>query len=358
MRIVAFTRYGPRAASTRQRFVQYFPALHDAGFCIEHHALLGDDYVASLSSGEPYPKRKVANAYAKRLAQLPRARRADLVWIYAELLPYAPALIERLATAGKAVVYDFDDAFFHSREGSGNALVRSLFGDKYARLIAHADACVCGNTYLLDYAVRYCANSVVIPTVVDTSRYTPAPTEAARPLTIGWIGSPSTWTNVRPLLPALRDLASSHGMRVRAVGAGRSAEADRFPGLELVDWSESTEIAEVQSMDIGIMPLLDLPFQRGKSGYKLIQYMACGLPVVASPIGVNAEIVKDGINGFLASSEGEWRAALESLAESARLREALGAEGREQVVRYFSLASKAPMLVELFRDLTGGRRTA
>lgn len=351
MRVAAFTRYGSQAASTRQRFVQYFPALQAAGIEVEHHALLGDDYMASLVAGEPYPKGKVASAYARRLAQLATARDADAFWVYVELLPFLPALAERLAAAGKKIVYDFDDAFFHAYDQSGNPVVRTLLGDKHASLLRHAAACVCGNEYLRGFAARFCPNSLVVPTVVDTDRYQPAPARAERQLTIGWIGSPSTWCGVQPLLPLLAETCARHQARFLVIGAGKQALADRFAGMESREWSEASEIADIQAMDLGIMPLLDRPFERGKSGYKLIQYMACGLPVVASPIGVNAEIVKEGSNGFLAATGQQWREALSLLLERPDLRASLGTAGRRQAELNFSLASQAPRIVSLFQSL-------
>jgi glycosyltransferase involved in cell wall biosynthesis len=168
---------------------------------------------------------------------------------------------------------------------------------------------------------------------------------------IGWIGSPTTWANMRPLLPVLQDLASGGRVRIRVIGAGAQAGSDAFPGLELVEWSEATEVAEVQNMDIGIMPLLDLPFQRGKSGYKLIQYMACGLPTVASPVGVNSEIMIEGETGFLASSAEEWRAALVRLLGDESLRERTGTAGRRRAETDYSLAVHGPRLVALMQSV-------
>lgn len=349
MRVTAFTRYGPLAASTRQRFLQFFPALRAAGIEVECHALLDDDYVAGLATGEPYPRSKVAHAYADRLGQLLGSRGSDLFWVYAELLPFVPALAERLATLGKPIVYDFDDAFFHSYDQSGNPLVRGLLGGKHASLLRHAAACGCGNAYVRDFAVRHCPNSIILPTVVDTAIYRPAARKHAGPVTIGWIGSPSTWPNVRPLLPLLAELVASRGIRLRVVGAGQAAMRDRFDGLELIDWTEAGEVGDVQAMDIGIMPLADKPFERGKSGYKLVQYMACGLPVVASPVGVNREIVGEDA-GFLASSEGDWRAALTRLIDGPDLRRRLGQAGRAKAETFYSLASQAPRLVALLQS--------
>jgi glycosyltransferase involved in cell wall biosynthesis len=350
VKITAFTRYGPRAASTRQRFLQYFPALREAGIEVEHFALLGDDYVAGLVTGEAYPRRRVLADYGRRIGQLRASRDSDLFWVYADLLPYLPAAIERLASLGKRIVYDFDDAFFHSYDHSPNPLIRLGLGGKHAAQLKRAAGCICGNDYIRDFVAQYCDRSILLPTVVDTDAYRPAAGEHSAPVTIGWIGSPSTWRGVQLILPLLKDIVAEQGARFLVVGAGRAAEADGFAGMEFRDWTEPTEIADVQSMDIGIMPLLDRPFERGKSGYKLIQYMACGLPVVASPIGVNRKIVEDGLNGYLAASEADWRESLARLIAQPDLRQRLGQAGRARAVHDYSLASQAPRL----RDFLAG----
>jgi glycosyltransferase involved in cell wall biosynthesis len=273
------------------------------------------------------------------------------MWVYSDLFPYFPAFLERFfSSRQRPIVYDLDDAFFHQYDDSASPLVRGFLGGKFASLHDRASACCCGNGYLREYAARYCSNSVVIPTVVDTAVYKPLAQKPGKgPVVIGWIGSPTTWPNVRPLLPLLQHLCAEQDVCVRVVGAGPAAERDRFPGLELVEWNEATEVAEVQRMDIGIMPLFDGPFERGKSGYKLIQYMACGLPVVASPVGVNREIVIESENGFLATDELEWRDALTRLISDPAMRFRLGSVGRSIAEAKFSVASQAPRLVEILK---------
>lgn len=192
---------------------------------------------------------------------------------------------------------------------------------------------------------------MILPTVVDTDAYTPLSGARAAPLTIGWIGSPSTWRFVRPYLPLLSELVRDYGIRVRVVGAGVAAEVDSFDGLDLIEWTEATEIDEVRRMDIGIMPLPDEPWARGKSGYKLIQYMACGLPVIASPVGVNSEIVVGGVSGVLATDFAQWEAALRQLIGSAELRADMGREGRARAIERYSLQSQAPRLIAAFRSV-------
>jgi glycosyltransferase involved in cell wall biosynthesis len=350
MRVAAFTKYDREAASTRQRLLQFVPSLKAAGFTIEHYPLLGDDYVRGLVTGRRPPAMAIATSYWRRFRQLLAARDCDLIWVYAELFPWLPAAFETLALrAGKPIIYDMDDAFYVPYEG------KPLLEGKLEPLLRAAAACTCGNEFLRDYASRFCERSIVVPTVVDTDIYRPAARSISGSLTIGWIGSPSTWANVRPLLPLLRQLRAERGIRVRVVGAGAAAEDDRFAGLDLVDWSEATEVAEVQRMDIGIMPLIDRPFERGKSGYKLVQYMACGLPVVASPVGVNAEIVADGASGFLATSPDEWRQALIRLLDDPGLRQDMGRAGRERAEQSYSLASQAPRVVALFESVAAER---
>jgi glycosyltransferase involved in cell wall biosynthesis len=353
MRIIAYTKYDREAASTRQRFLQYAPALASAGIELEHRPLLGNEYVRSLATDQRFSRWEVAKGYAGRLRELLVSRRAgDVLWVHAELFPYLPASVERLVfRTGVPVVYDWDDATFIPYQRHGNHLVRELLGHKFEQVLSSAAAATCGNAYLRDYCGRFCDRSLVVPTVVDTDVYRPIEKDGA-PLTLGWIGSPSTWANVRPLLPTIDRFCHKHGASFRAVGAGKAAQHDRFEGLELVDWSEVTEVGEVQRFDIGIMPLIDAPFERGKSGYKLIQYMACGLATVASPVGVNSEIVRDGESGFLVNHPGEWALALTRLASDAALRRRMGAVGRSRAVAHYSLASQAPVLVELFRSLS------
>ena len=160
-------------------------------------------------------------------------------------------------------------------------------------------------------------------------------------------------------MPLLADLCREGNVRFSAVGAGAGAEADWFDGLDFTPWSEAGEIAAVQLMDIGIMPLPDAPWARGKCGYKLIQYMACGLPVVASPVGVNSDIVEVGVSGLLATDTGQWRTALTRLIDDSALRAAMGAAGRRRAVESYSLQSHAPRLVEIMRGAVGatGRTT-
>ena len=198
-------------------------------------------------------------------------------------------------------------------------------------------------------ADRFSHHTEIVPTVVDTTKNVPSSQrrDEAQPIVVGWIGSPSTWTFVQPVMPILQRLSEELNLIIRVVGAGRPpAPSFRF---EFVEWSEDTEISALQSMDIGIMPLPDDPWARGKCGLKLIQYMACGLPVIASPVGVNCDLVEEGVNGLLASNERDWEAAIRRLVASSTLRANLGARGRKKVVDGYSLHVYGPRLAALVR---------
>jgi glycosyltransferase involved in cell wall biosynthesis len=353
MRVLAFTRYGRDAASTRYRLLQFLPALEEAGIEVDVHPLLEEGHMQRLVEGGRPGWTSTLARYGQRLSTLASERRPELIWVYSDLFPYLPAALETLAMPGGVpVIYDWDDAFHIAYRDGRFPGAGPILAGKFGQLFRRAAAVTCGNAYLRDYAEQYCPRSIVIPTVVDTELYVPAPPTESK--VIGWIGSPSTWGNVRPLFGLLARLHQSTGVRIRAIGAGSAAEVDRFEGLDLIPWREETEIAEVRDFDIGIMPLLDRPFERGKSGFKLIQYMACAHPVVASPVGVNETIVRHCENGFLARSEAQWDLALRTLLSDPVLCRRLGEEGRRTAVQDYSLASQAPRLVDLFRETGGG----
>jgi glycosyltransferase involved in cell wall biosynthesis len=354
MKIALLTKYGDLAASTRQRFNQYSPFLEEAGFDLIPRPLLDDAYLTDLYSGGRRRLGHVAARYFDRLRWLLSKPNVDVIWLHCELFPYLPGVVEKLARwPGKSIVFDYDDSIFHNYDLHSNRLVRASLGRKLQATLGGADIAFCGNAYLANYARPLCARTEIVPTVVDLNTYTQRPkTIQASVPNIGWIGTPSTWTDyMEPMMPLLAKTAEVKGARIIVVGADRTAAA--HPLLDNLPWTEETEVARIHDMDIGIMPLTDTPWARGKCGYKLIQYMACGLPVVASPVGVNSEIVEHGVNGFLAETDAEWRDALFTLISSPELRQKMGAAGRKKVEEKYSLQVQGPRLARLLVEVAG-----
>lgn len=341
LRVLAFMKYGPAAAATRHRLKQYEPFLAAHGVTVEHDYLLDDSYVAALAAGKRKPWATVAASYVRRLAVLARRRDFDVAFVHAELFPGLP-LDHLAAVIGKPVVYDLDDALYLQH-------AQGRFPGKLRRLWRQAH-CIAGNEFLAAEMGKHARSCAVIPTTVDTDIWKPAARCNVKPV-IGWIGSPSTWEYVEPLLPAIWKAMAKHDAVFRVFGAGERAR--RHGWIEVRDWSADTEVAAVQGMDIGIMPLPNSDWARGKCGFKLIQYMACGLPTIASSVGMNREIVVDGETGFLASREDEWAAALDALLTNAALRQRMGWAGREVAVDRYSLQSQAPRVIEVFRRAGG-----
>lgn len=326
------------------RFAQYVPNLRESGIEVELAPLLRDDYLVRLYAGRPVAWGQILRDYAGRLFRLVKARSFDLLWIEKELFPELPAWFEKLLRmSGVRYVVDYDDAIFHNYDLSSSPL-RKMLSQKIDVVMRCASLVVCGNEYLAERARRAGAARVeILPTVVDLERYPLAGKHEARELVVGWVGSASTAKYLDIVVPSLVQLASERPVRLRVIGARYEA-----PGLtvECRAWSEADEADQIREFDIGIMPLVDSPWERGKCGYKLIQYMACGIPVIASPVGVNRTIVEDGVNGFLAASPEEWGDALRTLGGDAARRSAMGARGRQAVEQRYSLQVAAPRLAQ------------
>ncbi|MGJ0392711.1 MAG: glycosyltransferase family 4 protein [Methylocystis sp.] len=352
IRVAQLTKYGPLAASTRQRFHQYQPYLAAAGCDVELWPLLSDEYLSGIYSGNGRDPRHILSGYADRAKRIFSSENVDLLWVHCEVFPYLPSIFESLIQLPKKpIVFDYDDAVFHNYDLHRNSIVRMLLGGKLKSVLSAAEIAFCGNKYLENYARKYCRATEIVPTVLNTETFSPGRSSSNRAhAQIGWIGTPSTWAEyMAPMMPILASVSKAEGARIAAVGAGKAAPP--HPLLDNLPWSEETEVARIQDMDIGIMPLTDAPWARGKCGYKLIQYMACGLPVIASPVGVNAEIVEHGVNGFLATTEAEWREALVTLLGNQELRRRMGAEGRRKVETQYSLQAWGPRVAGMLKEV-------
>lgn len=351
LRVLLLTRYGALGASSRLRAYQYLPYLRSLGLQVSTFPFFPDSYQEDLYTGRSRRWGKVAAAYLLRLWRLLRAPAFDLVWIEYELLPWLPAFGERLL-AGLQIPYvvDYDDAIYHRYELHPSAVVRLLLGKKIDVVMSRAAVVIVGNDYLAKRARSAGAKRVeCLPTVVDIDRYPVAAPTNGTVLIVGWIGSPGTVKYLSLVRPVLADLVRAGNARLVVVGP-RELPFGGVPA-EVRPWSETTEVADILRFDVGIMPLPDEPWERGKCGYKLIQYMACGRPVIASPVGANRQIVEEGVNGFLARTDDEWRAAFHSLAAAPELRRRLGLAGRQKVEAQFTTRVTAPRLAAILSSV-------
>jgi GT2 family glycosyltransferase/glycosyltransferase involved in cell wall biosynthesis len=348
--VLALTRYPRQGASSRTRFLNYLPALKAAEIDVTVSPFFDEAYLPGLYGGKRPRPVALLKCYWRRLKALRKARSFDAIWIEKEALPWAPAGAELLTMRGVPFVLDFDDAWFHRYASHRTWLVRHLLGSKFETLVKRARLTVVGNDSLADWAHKAGAREILqqpTPVPLAADQPTPSPTTGG-PLHIGWIGTPTTAaTYLHPLLPMLAGMIQEGWASVTIIGA----QGDDYSkiGATVLPWDEAREVEQLQSFDVGIMPLTDDPWSRGKCAYKLLQYMAVGLPVVASPVGMNCQVVQPGINGFLADSQEEWRKSLLRLAKDPALRRQMGETGRAIVAKDYSLEAVTPRLVNAFR---------
>lgn len=349
MRVLLLTRYGRMGPSSRLRSYQYLPYLAGQGIEVTAAPLLDDEYLKNLYGGRSRRAEAIAASYWHRLGLVVHHRRFDLIWIEKELFPWLPGWVEEwLAARGIPYVVDYDDAVFHRYDQHPNPLIRAMLGRKLDKVMRGAALVITGNDYLAERARGAGARRVeYLPTVVDLNRYPLVPRRKGSGFIVGWIGSPTTAKYLQVVQPAIRELAVDGQTRLVSVGSGPI----NLPGvpLEIRSWAEDTETAEISEFDVGIMPLTDGPWERGKCGLKLLQCMAVGRAVVASPIGANRKIVEEEVNGFWASTTEEWIRALETLRDQPDLRERMGLAGRRKVEAEYSLQAAAPRLAELLK---------
>lgn len=308
--------------------------------------------------GRTSPVRKAAvaaRALGRRLRSLAARPAPDVWFVQREAFFLGNHWAEWLARRRAPVVFDFDDAIWIRTTSAANSRYSWLKNvGKIPRIVGLADIVLAGNQYLADWASTYSRRVHVIPTVVDTDHFTPpAERPEGRPVTIGWSGSASTLEHLRPLLPVLERVGRRFGRGVEFRVMGDPSFRHEPLRLRGEAWTPADEVALLQRMDIGIMPLPDDAWARGKCGLKGLVAMSVGAATVMSPVGVNREIVRDGENGCLASTDDEWYETLCRLVETPDLRARLGRAGRETVVTRYSVAAWADTEARLLFEAAG-----
>jgi glycosyltransferase involved in cell wall biosynthesis len=342
----------------RFRIEQWEPLLKEKGVEITYSPFETEELRRILyQSGNNLPKiQAVMRNIKRRRSELDTVKNYDLVYLFREAALLGPAWFERrIARSGAPMVFDYDDAVFVAYRSPSNGYLSYLkFPNKtgeICRLSAHVMA---GNQYLADYAKRFNQNVTIIPTTIDTEKYQMIEKRPdSEVLTIGWSGSFSTVQHLDTIRTALQELAKGEKFRLRVIGTPKYELSG--VNTDALEWRSETEIDDLRKIDIGIMPLPDEAWSKGKCGLKALQYMALGIPTVCSPVGVNSAIIQDGENGFLADGKDEWIEKLKKLLHSFELRKKLGAAGRKTVEEGYSAKSQAPRVFDVFESVVKKR---
>ncbi len=349
-RLLCATRYGSLGASSRLRIAQYIPYLQRAGFKVTPRAFLPDRYLTALYSGK---SRVVASAsaYLHALGAARAARQHDMLWIEKEYLPWMPYWLERRVIGATPYILDFDDAWALRYEQSRFSPVRLMLGGKFRHLLRGAALTIVANETLHQWALAEGAGRVLLlPTVVDLGHYPPKPPPTGV-FTIGWIGTPLTANYLKLIAGPLRRLAAEAPLKLLIIGAP-DARIEGVP-CENAAWSAETEAALISRCHAGIMPLPDDDWANGKSGFKLIQYMAAGRAAVGSAVGANNQIIVHGETGYLAQTQDDWLSYLGTLRDDPARAEAFGAAARIRVEQNYSLDVTAPVLIREIEAIAG-----
>jgi glycosyltransferase involved in cell wall biosynthesis len=323
---VGFLIHGLDVSSCRYRVLQYFPYLKDHG--IETSVLF-------------YPRTWFARVQFPRLL-----KELNLLYIHRKL--FHPLEFWLIRKKARKIIYDFDDALMYRSSGprGPHSISRRT---KFAYMARRVDTLVAGNQFLQSEALPYNSHVEIIPTSIDLSHYgVMNKFHPEGPLIIGWLGSSSTLKYLKLLMPTLEALYQHYPHFQLKIVCDQFLESPILPVIQK-RWSLDEEEADLKSFDIGIMPLVDDLWSRGKCGLKILQYYGAGVPAVVTPVGINRDIVKDGVNGFWARHEEEWKDRLLRLIQDGTLRREMGLRGRETVKNEYSLEANGPRILAVLQ---------
>jgi glycosyltransferase involved in cell wall biosynthesis len=341
----------------RLRIEAWAPYLEKHGwkvdfFCFEDDALHDVVYQRGHMAAKTIG---MIRCWFAQLWRILRRGEADVIFVFREAALIGPAVLERLAVRdGTPMIYDVDDPIFIPVRSPTSGWFSLLkFAGKSHRLFRMSSTTITVNEPLAEYARQFAADVVVVPNAVDMVRYAVRPPATERARVLGWIGSHSTVGNLDLIAGALRSLTASRGAVLRLIGA----DAPDLPGVDIDfrPWSAETEVADLLTCDVGLSPVPPSEESPYKTFYKTLQYMAVGLPVVASPRGSNRDLIEHGVTGFLAETNGEWIAAIDRLLADSKLREEMGRAARERVVARVSADNVLPQITSVFEAAAAKR---
>lgn len=343
-----------RSPSQRYRFEQYLPYLQEQGFHFTFSYLLNEKG-DSLFYSKGHTLLKIGillKSLFIRLKDLLRFKSFDIIFIQREALFFGTSFVERRAAASEAyVIFDFDDSIWLADTSPGNKKWEWIKKpEKLFDTLGKVQAVIAGNSYLANKALAYNKNTFVIPTTINTDIHIPKPQlRNSASIRIGWTGSISTVKHFELVVPVLMKIQDRYGDKVHFVLFGDKNYSNPHLHLRAMAWTEQTEVDIINSFDIGLMPLPNNEWAKGKCGLKGLSYMACGVPTLMSAVGVNTEIIQDGHNGYLIHSEAEWYDRLCMLIENESLRKQIGNKGRETVIEKYSVKANKQLYLQVFQ---------
>jgi glycosyltransferase involved in cell wall biosynthesis len=357
MRVLGLASYPIEAAATRYRLEQFVGPLAERNISLTIKPFLNSELFRTLYKREAMAGNVLglAGSALRRVQDVLASRDFDVLLVQREAMLFGPPIVERLAMllGGCPMVLDLDDATYVSYTSPTYGRVASWLKwfSKTDDLIRRAGIVTCGNRSIAEYVAAKGVKAAIIPTVVDTDRFRPtnrAPESGD--VILGWVGTHSTFPYLESIFPVLRELSETRPFKLKIVGAGRKEIGLAGIPVENLEWSLEREIADFQSFDIGLYPIVSDEWAAGKSGFKAIQYMSVGIPYVVTPVAACAEIGEPGRTHLPASTPDEWYAALDSLLADAELRRQMGRNGREHAVRYYNVGLQADRLASALRE--------
>ncbi len=344
-----------RSPSQRYRFEQYLDYLGKNGFeCHYSWLISGKDDRTFYAPGKVAGKAVILfKSVIKRLNEIFRASNYDVIFIQRECFMLGTAFFEKQFAKKTRLIFDFDDSIWLTRVSKANQRLAFLKNaSKTKKIIAVADLVLAGNAYLAGYAQQFNDNVEVFPSTIDTDVYVPMIKNERDRVCIGWSGSFSTIPHFQSIIPVLEKLKKIYGDKIYFKVYGDRNYSYKPLGIRGIEWTPENELKELNEMDIGIMPLPDDEWAKGKCGMKGLIYMSLEIPAVMSPVGMNTEIIQSGENGFLADSPDEWVKYLSALIDDPSLRKRLGKEGRETVLEKYSVRANRNKYLGFFKQLT------
>ena len=342
------------APSQRFRFEQYISFFEDQGYSIEFYSFLSDKtWKALYKEGSFFAKTfGMLGSFWRRFLLMFKLRSADLIFIHREASMVGPPMFEWIIAKvlRKKYIYDFDDAIWLPNYSDSNARFQRLkaYG-KVKKIMKWAHVVSAGNEHLSNFAKQYNSNVRIIPTTIDLENvHTLSTNQQVEIPIIGWTGTHTTMNYLEEIVPILKELERTHNFIFRVIS--NQAPDFELKSLEFVKWNKESEIEDLAKINIGIMPLTDTIWAKGKCGFKGLQYMALEIPSVMSPVGVNTSIVDHGTNGFLCSSPEEWKQTLIQLLEDESLRVKIGKMGHQTVKERYSVEGNRTNYLNLLKE--------